>query len=235
MNLRQRNSPQFESKPTKASTHAESTSQPNPLPRSEPTPETSPVDWIVLAQLLRPQGRKGEILAELLTDRPEQFDAHHNVFLAPADFTGLATDPAVRSAEVASFFLPVGRNEGRIVLHFSGVDSIEQAEKLAGLEVIIAREALLPLEDDANYVADLIGCAVYDGEVHIGTVADLQFTVTPDGSRRLEDAAPLLEVTGLDGEELLIPYAKHFLVSLDVEAKKIVMRLPAGLLDINKA
>ena len=223
------------SKPTKASTQAESTSQPYPLPGSEPTPEASPVDWIVLAQLLRPQGRKGEILAELLTDRPEQFDAQSAVFLAPSAFTGAATHPTLRSAAVVSFFLPVGRNEGRIVLHFSGVDSIEQAEKLAGLEVIIPREGLLPLEDDANYVADLIGCSVYDGEVHIGTVADLQFTVTPDGSRRLEDAAPLLEVTGLDGEELLIPYAKHFLVSLDVPAKKIVMNLPAGLLDINKA
>lgn len=202
---------------------------------TSPAPST---DWVVLAQLLRPQGRKGELLAELLTDIPEQFEAQPHVFLAPANFTGTAEDPTLRRIEVASFFLPVGKNQGRIVLDLTGIDSIEQAEQLAGLELILPREELLPLEEDANYVTDLIGCAVYnrqaEQDTHIGTVADLQFALTPDGSRRLEDAAPLLEVTGLNGEELLIPYAKHFLLTLDVPAKKIVMQLPEGLLEINQ-
>ncbi len=108
-----------------------------------------------------------------------------------------------------------------------------------GLDVLIPETERLELEDDTNYVSDLIGCTVYDTasgqEIAIGTVSDVQFPTTPDGARRLEDAAPLLEVDGLEGEEILIPFAKHFLLSVDVAAKKILMRLPEGLLEIYRA
>jgi 16S rRNA processing protein RimM len=193
--------------------------------------------WITVAHLLRPQGRKGELLAELLTDFPERFETHKQVYLAAPGFTGTAAE--ARTAEVANFWLPVGRNEGRIVLHLAGSDSIESAEKLMGLDVLIPESERLELDDDVNYVSDLIGCTVYDvasgQDVAIGTVSDLQFPTTPDGARRLEDAAPLLEVEGLEGEEILIPFAKHFLIAVDVAARKILMRLPDGLLEIYRA
>lgn len=214
-----------------------STSPSSSIPPSHPLPSTeADHNWVVLAHLLRPQGRKGEILAELLTDSPDLFETNENIFLAPPNFTGPST--AARPAEILSFFLPVGRNEGRIVLHLDGVDSIEAAETLTGLELILSHADLPALEDDANYIGDLLDCAVYtqtsEAEGLIGTIADVQFALTPDGNRRLEDAAPILEVTGPNGEEYLIPYAKHFLISLDVPAKKIVMRLPEGLLEINQ-
>ncbi len=201
--------------------------------------------WIAVAHLLRPQGRKGELLAELFTDFPERFETNKQVYLAAPGFTGAAAE--ARTAEVAHFWLPVGRNEGRIVLHLAGSDSIESAEKLMGLDVLIPQTERLKLDDDANYVSDLIGCTVYDlgsnqtsGDasergVAIGTVSDVQFPTTSDGARRLEDAAPLLEVEGLEGEEILIPFAKHFLIAIDVVAKKILMRLPEGLLEIYRA
>jgi 16S rRNA processing protein RimM len=189
--------------------------------------------WTTVAQILRPQGRKGELLAELLTDFPERFETDKQVYLASPGFNGTAAD--ARTADVAHFWLPVGRNEGRIVLHFAGIDSIEAAEKLMGLDVLIPETERIELEDDASYISDLVGCVVYEQETAIGVVADVHFAMTPDGARRLDDAAPLLEVEGLAGEEFLIPFAKSFLVSLDVPAKKIVMQLPAGLLDINRA
>jgi 16S rRNA processing protein RimM len=153
--------------------------------------------------------------------------------------TNGSTAAEARSAEVAAFWLPVGRNEGRIVLHLAGSDSIESAEKLMGLDVLIPESERPELDDDTNYVSDLIGCTLYDlasgHEIAIGTVTDLQFPTTPDGARRLEEAAPVLEVEGLEGEEILIPFAKHFLLSVDVAAKKILMRLPDGLLEIYRA
>jgi 16S rRNA processing protein RimM len=205
--------------------------------QNDQTHTTAQPAWLTVAHLLRPQGRKGELLAELLTDFPERFETHKRVYLASPGFTGTAAE--ARSAEVAHFWLPVGRNEGRIVIHLSGSDSIESAEKLMGLDVLIPESERLELDDDANYVSDLIGCTVYDqasGEdVAIGTVSDVQFATTPDGARRLEEAAPLLELEGLEGEEILIPFAEHFLLSVDVAAKKILMRLPDGLLEIYRA
>lgn len=204
--------------------------------RDAPAPEQVP-QWVVLAELLRPQGRKGELLAELLTDFPERFGAQKRVFLAPAGFSG--PESAARTAEVAAYWLPVGKNQGRIVLHFAGIDSINAAEPLCGLEVIVPASERVELEDDANYISDLIGCTVFDvanpaHPVTVGTVADIHFATSPDGNRRLEDAAPLLAVDTAGGDEVLIPFAKAFLISLDPEHKRIEMSLPAGLLEVNR-
>src|ERR1700721_1959505 len=108
--------------------------------------QTTPT-WIVLAHLLRPQGRKGELLAELFTDFPERFEERTRVFLAASGFEGEAAE--ARSAEVVSFWLPVGKNEGRIVLQFAGVETITQAEGLAGLEVIVPHEERMALDDES--------------------------------------------------------------------------------------
>jgi len=189
--------------------------------------------WIVLAHLLRPQGRKGELLAELLTDFPERFDGGKRVFLAPPNFNGAAAE--ARSIEVVSFWLPMGKNEGRIVLQFAGVDTISAAELIAGQDVIVPFEERLPLDDESAYISDLIGCTVYDGPMAIGVVDDVQFPTTSDGNRRLDEAAPLLSVVSQDGDEILIPFAKAFLTAVDVEGKRIDMVLPAGLIEVNRS
>ena len=93
--------------------------------------ESTPA-WIVLAHLLRPQGRKGEVLAELFTDFPERFEEQRRVFLAAPGFDGDQAE--ARAVEVAAFWLPVGKNDGRVVLKFAGIDTISDAETVAGLE-----------------------------------------------------------------------------------------------------
>lgn len=188
--------------------------------------------WIVLAHLLRPQGRKGEVLAELFTDFPERFEEQTRVFLARPGFEG--EEAEARRAEVVSFWLPVGKNEGRVVLQFAGVDTISDAESIAGLDVIVPREERLPLDDESVYISELIGCTVYDGTFAVGVVEDVQFATTADGARRLTEAAPLLAVTSRDGDEVLIPFVKAFLVTVDTEAKRIEMKLPEGLVEVNR-
>jgi 16S rRNA processing protein RimM len=202
--------------------------------------------WIVLAHILRPQGRRGEVLADLFTDFPERFADRPQVWLAPAGFAEHASSgansatrnpethsPSAEPAQVASHWLPVGRNAGRIVLQFAGIDSIEQAEKLAGKQVIVPLADRLPLDEGATYISDLIGCTVYDGSRTLGVVDSVEFPASPDGSRRLEEAAPLLAVTSPDGNEILIPFAQAFLLELDLAAKSIRMALPEGLAEIN--
>src|ERR1700744_5577825 len=165
--------------------------------------------WLVLAHLLRPQGRKGELLAELSTDFPERFEDRRQVFLAAPGFAGVEVE--ARPAEVVGFWLPVGKNEGRVVLQFAGIDTISAAEAIAGLDVLIPLEDRLLLQDESVYISELIGCAVYNGPNQVGVVDDVQFAMTADGGRRLEDAAPLLAVKSADGDEILVPFAKAFL------------------------
>jgi 16S rRNA processing protein RimM len=188
--------------------------------------------WIVLAHLLRPQGRKGEVLAELFTDFPERFEDQRRIFLAAPGFAREQAE--ARAAEVVAYWLPVGKNEGRIVLQFAGIDTISDAESIAGLDVLIPREERLPLDEESVYISELIGCTVYDGAKPVGLVEDVQFAMTADGGRRLDDAAPLLAVTSFDGDEVLIPFAKAFLVKVDTDAKRIEMTLPEGLIEVNR-
>jgi 16S rRNA processing protein RimM len=203
--------------------------------------------WIVVAQILRPQGRKGEVLADLFTDFPERFAEHPGVWLAPPGFadqaiigsgsatrnSGTATESA-EQATVSSHWLPVGRNAGRIVFHFAGVNTIEQAERLAGKEVIVPLAERLPLESGAAYISDLVGCTVFDRDRALGVVDSVEFPTSPDGTRRLEESAPLLAIRSPEGDEILIPFASAFLLELDVAAKSIRMALPEGLAEINQ-
>lgn len=188
--------------------------------------------WVVLAHLLRPQGRKGELLAELHTDFPERFKDCRRFFLAARGFNG--TSAEAKEAEVSDFWLPVGKNQGRVVLKLVGIDSISAAEGLGGLNVIVPLEERVPLDEDANYISDLVGCTVFDGTTAVGVIEDVQFATTADGLRRLEEAAPMLVVMSPEGDEMLVPFAKDFLVKVNAGERRVEMVLPAGLLDVNR-
>ena len=121
------------------------------------------------------------------------------------------------------------------MLQFAGVDTISDAESIAGQDVLVLREERLPLKDDSVYISELIGCTVYNGSKPVGVVADVQFAMTADGGRRLDDAAALLAVTSPEGDEILIPFAKAFLIAVDTEAKRIDMMLPEGLVEVNRS
>jgi 16S rRNA processing protein RimM len=202
--------------------------------------------WILLAHILRPQGRRGEVLADLFTDFPERFDGHPQVWLAAEGFAGASADASglvsrdsleeilpAQPAKVLSHWLPMGRNAGRIVLHFAGVDSIEQAETLSGKEVVVPMSERLPLDAGAAYISDLIGATVYDRGKALGVVEDVQFATSSDGAHRLEDAAPLLAVLTPERDEVLVPFANAFIVEIDLASKSIRMALPEGLAEIN--
>jgi 16S rRNA processing protein RimM len=107
-----------------------------------------------------------------------------------------------------------------LIFKFQGVDSISDAEKLAGAEVSIPFEQRAELGDDEVYQSDLIGCDVIDPTGRsLGLVTDFQET----------GGTPLLTV----GDELLIPFAKSICIEIDLERKRIVVNLPDGLLDLN--
>jgi len=186
--------------------------------------------WVVLAHLLRPQGRKGELLAELLTDFPEHLTGRKGLYLSAPE-TPDNQEP--RTVEVLSAWLPVGRNRGRVVLQFAGIESISAAETIAGLDLVVREEDRMPIEEGSTYVSDLVGCNLIDDSVTIGVVTDVQFPTASDGAR-LDEAAPLLVVQAVDHSEILIPFVKAFIRQLDLPGRKLIMNLPAGLIDVNR-
>jgi len=181
-----------------------------------------------VATLLRPQGRRGELLAEPLTDLPDIFSPGRAVVLAAA---GSLPKPESATRRIEAHWLPTGKNAGRIVLKLSRCESIDQAEALAGLHVLVAATEMPALDADTFFVGDLLGCTFFDGESQAGTIVDVEFPTGPDGRKRLEDAAPLLAVELKAGEEpVLVPFVRAWLESVDVAGKRVAMHLPAGLL-----
>lgn len=190
-------------------------------------------NWLVVAHLVRPQGRKGELLAELLTEFPERFSGQPRVYLAQPGFDGPAE--AARTATVTSFWLPTGKQAGRIVLGIDLSHSISDAEQLAGKDVLVPLAERRPLDEDAIYVHDLVGCAVVDHGMAIGTVQDVLSLSGPNASAEAPEAAPVLVVTGQDEVEYLIPFARAYLRSVDLAERRLEMELPEALLDLYRA
>ena len=164
--------------------------------------------------MLGPQGRRGEVLADLHTDFPERFDERR-------ELSGLAANGERRELRLEEHWL----HKGGVVLKFAGVDSISDAERLAGIEVQIPREQRAELEAGAAYVSELVGCEVFIGDPSelLGTVADVDFG---------GGAAPLLVIRGGQQQEYLVPYAEEFLRAVDFERRRIDMTLPEGLLEL---
>lgn len=179
---------------------------------------TSAQQWVWLARIRRPQGRKGEVYAEILTDFPERFAERRQLWL-------LAESGAegAREAELVHHWL----HKGGVVLHFAGVDSISAAETLAGKIVAIPREKRAALGEDEVYIGDLIGCTLVD-------VAGAEPRAVGEITNVDRSAGPvaLLIVHGASGE-ILIPFAKSYLRRLDVDGKRVEMALPEGLIDLN--
>ena len=193
----------------------------------------SPEAWVWLARIRRPQGRKGEVFAEILTDFPDKFAERRQLWLLTADMSAAmaarAAAQSPRQVELKNHWL----HKGGVVLHFAQVDSISEAETLAGLIVAIPRAERAELSEDAAYVSDLVGCTLVDvagaEPAAVGEIVD----VDRSAGRPL-GTAPLLVVRGAKGEAL-VPFAKSYLRRVDLAAKRVEMALPEGLIDLSKA
>lgn len=188
--------------------------------------------WAWLARIRRTQGRKGEVFAEILTDFPEKFAERRRLWLI-AEGKGKArpagpeiTAISPREVELVNHW----PHKDGIVLHFAGVDSISAAEQLLGFGVAIPKSERASLEGDQAYISDLIGCDLIDVAQHppvtVGTIEEVDLTSAP---------APMLMVRSPSRGEILIPFAKAFLRSLDVQNKRVEMALPEGLIDLNQS
>jgi 16S rRNA processing protein RimM len=169
-------------------------------------------EFITIAKVVKTQGRIGEVATELFTDFPEKFSERRNVF-------ALLKDDSRRELELEEAWA----HKGQMVLKFAGVDSISDAETLLGAEIQISQADRAQLDTDAVWISDLIGCVVTDSGKELGTIKDVQFGF---------GEAPMLIVTA-GKKELMIPFAAEFIVNQDLEAKRLDMKLPAGLLDVD--
>ena len=174
--------------------------------------------WVSLARCIRPQGRHGEVLAEILTDFPERFVSLRSAFLLQD--SNLPPQPV----EIQRSWL----HKGRVVFQFAHVDSISAAEALRGAQLVIPAAERVALDSDSVYISDLVGCQLIDlHPAHHPVIGDILDVI------QQHNTADLLVVRGADRTESWIPFAKAYLVRLDLAGRRLEMDLPPGLLDVN--
>jgi 16S rRNA processing protein RimM len=196
---------------------------------------------VALARILRARGNKGEVAVELLTDFPQRLKELKEVFLGDGESDG-ERGGAPRRVGVREFW--VDRNHaGQAVYWFEGLTSINDAEKLRGLDVLIPFEQRVVLPAGQYFVEDLVGCSVFEladggaalasspclmseAPALIGSVVDVQAIGE-------EQAGTPILVVDVRGEELLIPLAEDICKRVDVVGRRIEVVLPEGLRDLN--
>ena len=191
--------------------------------------------FVTVARILRARGNKGEVAAELLTDFPER--------LPEIKEMSLREQSGARRGVVLRAFWVDRNHPGKGVFHFEGVNSIDDAEKLRGLEVQIPLERRAEVPAGSFFVTDLIGCSVFElaataspvssspcslaqAPALLGKVRDVYFP--GEG----QPGTPLLAVDTSRGE-LLVPLAEDICKRLDVVARRIEVQLPEGLRELN--
>ena len=165
------------------------------------------MEKILIGKIVNVVGLKGELKVYCYTDRKERFEELEKIWLDQEDYQ-------IRNV----------RYQGNVViLKLKGIDDRNKAEAQRNKGVYILEEDLAKLPEGTYYVRDLIGIEVKDetGQ-NLGILSDVVQNSAQD----------LYEVKTESGKKVLIPAVKEFVLDIDMEDRKMTVKLPEGLLDL---
>lgn len=168
-------------------------------------------DRVVLAEILRPRGNRGEVLSESQTDVPGRLQSLCRAHVTLAD--GSDQEVVVTDAWV---------HRDHWVLKFAGVDTITDAERFRGADLWVRASERGQLPEGDWFRSDLVDCTVIDqpsGRI-LGKVDGWQQYGGP----------PLMEVR-MEGREVLIPFVPS-ICQVNMAERAVLVTLPEGLLDL---
>ena len=172
------------------------------MPEKQPEPR-----YLAIGRILRPHGITGELRVEILTGYPERLAQLRHLYVGAAH----------RSHAVQS----VRFHQNLLLLRLTDITDRNAAETLRGQVVWVAMADAAPLEEGEYYLHQLIGIQVSTeaGEA-LGEIVEVLDT---------PGANDVYVVHGLRGE-VLIPAIREVILSIDMEARQMVIRPLPGLL-----
>ena len=172
--------------------------------------------WIVVGRILRERGRIGELTAEIYSSQPGRAEKLKDVVLSLA---GLK-----RPVQVERLWY----HSGRPVFKFHGIDSISDAERWRGADLMAPESERARPEQGEYSHGDLIGCEVrtFITEQPLGALLGVVRGIEDYGSQIL------LRVEKSAGGEMLVPFANAICREIDVARKIIRVELPEGLSEL---
>ncbi|MBI4445540.1 MAG: 16S rRNA processing protein RimM [Acidobacteria bacterium] len=167
--------------------------------------------FVSIARVLKTRGIRGEVAAELLTDFPERFSSVSEVCVV--------VEGKHYWEEIESYWF----HKNRVILKFRGRNTPESVQNLIGGELQIPERERHPLPEGSYYHSDLVGCEVFEGDSRLGTVKEVF---------GLGQGSWNLVVATESGKELMVPLARDFISSVDVEAGIIRVQIPEALKEL---
>lgn len=168
-------------------------------------------DLVLLGRVLRSQGRDGTVKLKLQEKGFPGLSCATVYLRRAGGFDGHQVES-----------LTLDRNAH--FLKLKGIDTLAQADALAGFEVYVAEADFRPLEGDRFYEFELVGSRVVTREGdEVGEIAG----VLPAGGA-------VLLVVRREDREVYVPFTDAICVKVDREAREVVIDPPDGLLELNE-
>ena len=155
------------------------------------------MDRLVIGEVLKPQGIRGELKIKTFTDSPEDVKSFGTVYIDDNPY------------KILSF--RVG-TDGAAYIGLRGIPDRNAAELFRGKKLEGEREDAPPLEEGRYYIVDILGlsCETEDGEF-LGIVKDI---------RNLSSDIYTIEK---DGKNIPFPVVKNVIKTIDLENKKVIV------------
>lgn len=158
-------------------------------------------NYLAVGEVLKPQGVRGEVKVQPLTNDPDRFFDLKEVYIKQGE--------AYVSQSVSCHRV----HEGYAYLNFEGVEDRDGAERLRGAVLYVDRAHAVPLGENENFICDLIGCEAFDREGNpVGMLHDV-----------MQPGANDVYVFQTPRGEMLLPALKEVILSVDVQKKRMVL------------
>ncbi|MGJ3240792.1 MAG: ribosome maturation factor RimM [Anaerolineae bacterium] len=169
--------------------------------------------YLVLGEILRPHGVRGEMRMRVITDYPERL-----INQVKTVYLGTSAD----EADADTYTLKSARfHKDYLLITLDDVSDRNQADPLRGQLVMIDLDHAVPLAEGEYYLYQLIGLAVQtDTGIQLGKIQQVIETGAND----------VYVVKGREYGEILLPAHDETLINVDFEAGLVTMKLPEGLL-----
>lgn len=158
-----------------------------------------------IGKIVNTHGIKGALKVYPYTDDPNRFLDLDRVFLGKEKTILYLDTVAIR--------------KNMVYITFKDYNSINDVLRFKDSNIYILQEERIPLEENQYFISDLIGLKVYDErEIYLGEVIDIQ-------------QGPGNDIYLIKDHELtwLLPGVKEFILSINIQEKKMLVRLIEGM------
>lgn len=155
-------------------------------------------EMLKIGIIVKPQGVRGELKVQPLTDNVERFKKLKTVIVD----------------DVTVNVLKVRTGAGEVFITLSGVQDRNTAETFRSKFLYVKREDAVPLDADSYFITDIVGCSLsFENGQPFAEVTEVT-----------EAKTDYLTATAFDGKTVRFPFLKDLLIKIDVNAKSIILK-----------